>query len=259
MRLILVSIFMFLSFEHILAQSVQTGIGVETVSAGVTLQLQGINKGFLIPKVSLTSKASQSPLTGTLTTGTTIFNTNTFGNFPNEVFPGYYYWDQKILQWKPLAENDYSASAKFFNTSVNTDFYNGTNVIEMDLMGSQYYNENPDIIKKISNTKIEIGATGLYEITVNFAFRKIESASRSLGIACSLRLNGLIVGTTRYLRTQDSAGDNGNINSASFTEFIQVNEGQLLSVTTLRATDANVVDLSFSEVGSSSIQVKRVR
>ncbi len=249
---------LFVFVNTVLAQTVQTGIGTESVEAGVAVQLGSTDKGFLIPRVSLTSRVSQSPLLGTLVTGTTIFNINTFGSFPNQVTPGFYYWDQEEREWKPAAENDLNVSAKFFNSTNSTKFYNGTNVVKLDLLGTTYYNENPDIIQKVNNTDLRIMATGLYEVTANLAFDEGESAAGTLGILLNFKLNGSIVGTSHYIRLLKGSIVESQ-NSYSITEFIQINEGQILTITGQKANNINDTGFTFSDVGTSSLVIKRVR
>lgn len=70
----------------------QTGIGTTTPHASAKLDVTATNKGFLPPRVTLTSTTDvntiASPATGLL-----IYNTATAGTAPNNVVPGYYYWN----------------------------------------------------------------------------------------------------------------------------------------------------------------------
>jgi hypothetical protein len=63
------------------------------------LDVDATNKGFLIPRVSLTSATDittiASPATSLL-----IYNTATIGTYPNNIIPGFYYWDG--ARWIPL-------------------------------------------------------------------------------------------------------------------------------------------------------------
>lgn len=72
----------------------QTGINTDgsqpDASAGLDVKFS--NKGFLPPRVALTSAASASPVTSPAT-GLLVYNTNTSGTAPNKVFPGHYYWN----------------------------------------------------------------------------------------------------------------------------------------------------------------------
>jgi len=78
----------------------QTGIGTPTPNASAKLDVFSDTKGFLPPRVTLTSTNSFSPITGlsdasSLLTaaGLLIYNTATAGTAPNNVTPGFYYWN----------------------------------------------------------------------------------------------------------------------------------------------------------------------
>ncbi|MES2285246.1 MAG: glycine-rich protein [Bacteroidota bacterium] len=63
----------------------------------------GNNKGVLIPRLPLTAAnngAPISPLPGVSETGLMVFNTATAGVAPNDVVPGFYYWNGTA--WAPL-------------------------------------------------------------------------------------------------------------------------------------------------------------
>ena len=80
----------------------QTGIGTTTPDASAKLEISSPNKGFLPPRVSLTATNSASPITSPAN-GLMVFNTVTAGTSPNQVVPGYYYWDATGLQWVSLS------------------------------------------------------------------------------------------------------------------------------------------------------------
>jgi hypothetical protein len=78
----------------------QTGIGTSTPNAAAKLDVSSTTKGFLPPKVALTATNSFDPITGlsgstalATAAGLLIYNTATAGTAPNNVVPGYYYWN----------------------------------------------------------------------------------------------------------------------------------------------------------------------
>ena len=78
----------------------QTGIGTNTPNAAAKLDITSANKGFLPPRVVLTATNVFAPLTGLSGTtelataaGLLVYNTNTAGTVPNNVSPGYYFWN----------------------------------------------------------------------------------------------------------------------------------------------------------------------
>lgn len=76
----------------------QTGIGTTTPNASARLELAASDRGFLPPRVALTATNAFSPIVGTAAnaTGLLVYNTATTTNAPNNVAPGYYYWNGTV-------------------------------------------------------------------------------------------------------------------------------------------------------------------
>lgn len=70
----------------------QVGIGTDTPNASARLDVSATDKGFLPPRISLTSATDISTISSPAT-GLLIYNTATAGTIPNNVSPGYYYWN----------------------------------------------------------------------------------------------------------------------------------------------------------------------
>lgn len=70
----------------------QTGIGTTTPNASAKLDVYSTNKGFLPPRITLTGASDVSTIS-TPVAGLLIYNTATAGTAPNNVIPGYYYWN----------------------------------------------------------------------------------------------------------------------------------------------------------------------
>ncbi len=78
----------------------QTGIGTTTPNASAKLDVTSADKGFLPPRVALTATNVFAPVTGlsgatalATAAGLLVYNTSTTTNTPNNVVPGYYYWN----------------------------------------------------------------------------------------------------------------------------------------------------------------------
>ena len=73
----------------------QTGIGTTTPNASAKLDVSSSTMGFLPPRVALTASNVFAPITGTSSAaaGLLIYNTASAGTAPNNVVPGYYYWN----------------------------------------------------------------------------------------------------------------------------------------------------------------------
>jgi hypothetical protein len=75
----------------------QIGIGTTSPAASAQLDVTSTTKGVLIPRLALGSITSASPVTSP-TTSLLVYNTATAGTFPNNVTPGYYYWNGTTWQ-----------------------------------------------------------------------------------------------------------------------------------------------------------------
>jgi hypothetical protein len=94
----------------------QTGIGTTTPNASAKLEVASSTQGFLPPRVALTATNVFSPIVGTSSaaTGLLVYNTASTGNAPNNVVPGYYYWNGTV--WVQISNGliiDNSKSAGF--------------------------------------------------------------------------------------------------------------------------------------------------
>lgn len=70
----------------------QTGIGTTTPNASAKLEVYATNKGFLPPRIALTATIDAATIASPVA-GLLIYNTATAGAAPNNVVPGYYYWN----------------------------------------------------------------------------------------------------------------------------------------------------------------------
>lgn len=94
----------------------QTGIGTTTPNASAKLDVSSSTLGFLPPRVALTASNVFAPITGTSSAaaGLLIYNTATAGTAPNNVVPGYYYWNGTV--WTQISNGlivDASKTASF--------------------------------------------------------------------------------------------------------------------------------------------------
>jgi hypothetical protein len=102
----------------------QTGIGTTTPNASAKLDVSATDRGFLPPRVALTAANAFSPITGTSSAaaGLLVYNTATAGTAPNNVIPGYYYWNG--TSWIQISGGlliDNSKSASFTLASADNN------------------------------------------------------------------------------------------------------------------------------------------
>jgi hypothetical protein len=91
--------------SFISGQTVQKiGTNAMTIDPNAVLELNSDKKGLLLPRLALVSTSSPSPMTGPITAGMTVYNTNTAGTEGStQVTPGFYYWDS--AQWVRVGDD----------------------------------------------------------------------------------------------------------------------------------------------------------
>ena len=93
----------------------QVGIGTSSPNASAKLEVSATNKGFLPPRVTLTGTTDVTTI-ATPASGLLVYNTATAGTSPNNVTPGFYYYDGS--KWQRLITQQPDATVEF---SVNSD------------------------------------------------------------------------------------------------------------------------------------------
>lgn len=105
------NIFIFLLFLSSQLLFGQISIGTNAPNASAILELNSSSKGFLPPRIALNSISDVSTINSP-TTGLVIYNTATAGTAPNNIFPGYFYFDG--TKWQHL----FNPSANFIKTTI---------------------------------------------------------------------------------------------------------------------------------------------
>lgn len=106
----------------------QVSIGNNSPNASAMLEVSSSSKGFLPPRVALSSindvSTISSPATGLL-----VINTATAGTAPNNVFPGYYYYDGTKWQHIFNPSNTFIKKSILVNSAAPTSIIYGPNTI----------------------------------------------------------------------------------------------------------------------------------
>ncbi len=114
---------------HVFFSKAQVKIGDNpgTIDANSLLEMETTNKGFLPPRVTLSSLSTVSPLTGTVPAGMTVFNGS--GSLP----VGFYYWTGS--EWKKLDNGYHNLVVKSANATLlkNENFVLASNDITLTL------------------------------------------------------------------------------------------------------------------------------
>jgi hypothetical protein len=131
--------------------SAQTGIGTTTPHASAKLEVTATNKGFLPPRIVLSGTNDVTTITSPAT-GLVIFNTATAGITPNNVIPGYYYYDGS--KWNQLV--DQSSLNSFSGYVPNYAQSNSSRVTNVSTSGTTIVSQTITT----SGRPIQIIATG---------------------------------------------------------------------------------------------------
>lgn len=85
------------SVQGLNAATASCSVAIGTPVPTAAFEVSSTSRGVLIPRVALTAANVQAPIAnpqgGTLPESTLIYNTATAGVSPNNVYPGFYYWD----------------------------------------------------------------------------------------------------------------------------------------------------------------------
>jgi hypothetical protein len=136
----------------------QTGIGTTTPSPSAKLEVFSTNQGFLPPRIALSATNATNPVTSPAT-GLLVYNTATNGTTPNNVAPGYYYWNGTAwvailgnITTSSIAGNGTTTTLTNFGAEVNTQLGTSYTLAAID---------NGKIISCTSNSAVTITVPAL--------------------------------------------------------------------------------------------------
>jgi len=149
-------------------QAQNVGIGTASPHSSARLHIEDNARGLLIPNLSLSATNSATPVTGPATS-LLVYNTATSGAFPNNVWPGYYYWDGtkwvRLLSgsgtvgdaWLLRGNSGTNPNINFIGTTDNTPLIvrvNGWRVYRLEPTGA---NQAPNIIGGYEGNWVAVG------------------------------------------------------------------------------------------------------
>ncbi len=122
----------------VIAQNIGINSTGATPDASAILDVVSSDKGMLIPRVALTATNAAGPITSPATS-MLVYNTATDGTTPNDVTPGYYYWDGATWiafggtggkDWSLNGNAGTTASTAAIGATVNNNFIGTTDAID---------------------------------------------------------------------------------------------------------------------------------
>jgi hypothetical protein len=180
-----------------IAQNVGINSTGAAPDASAILDVASTSKGLLIPRVALTATNAAGPVTSPLTS-LLVYNTATAGTSPNNVVPGYYYWNGAAwvallsasnTAWSLTGNTGTSAATNFIGTTdaQNVVFKaNNTEALRLSDVGvlmtvdAQTDGVNIDAgTGSGNNFGTALNITGDYNNFLEFNIQNISSANRA--------------------------------------------------------------------------------
>ncbi|HQW68637.1 MAG TPA: hypothetical protein PLH25_03150 [Flavobacterium sp.] len=170
------------------------GIGV-TPNASAKMDITATDKGLLIPRVALTARNAAGPITAPATS-LLVYNTATSGVAPNNVIPGFYYWN--ATSWTPFItvnSNDWTITGNSGTGAAN--FVGTTDAVALKLSTA-----STERIRVLANGQVVVNniaapaATdrfSVYNTTVSDYAINGYSTSNGVGVFGSNTGNGLAI------------------------------------------------------------------
>ena len=244
-------------------------IGINTTAPKAALDVESTNNGVLIPRVQLTSILDVTnvinPNGGSLETSTLVYNRNPAGIAPNDVVPGFYYWNNTAVpaQWIPVARgtnwnlngnatiitpanpatygtSSIAATENFIGTTDNNDVTIATNNIER---------------MRVKNTTGNVGiglATAPSKLSVfgSFLSPTFPNTTTNAMLRIGNNFEGLDIGKAGFVNNYSSwlqSGFNGFADPLSLQPLGgNVGIGTVNPVTNTEITSAGITELRLS-------------
>jgi hypothetical protein len=212
----------------VFAQSVAINTSGNVANASSMLDVESTTKGLLIPRVSLTATNVATPIT-TPATSLLVYNIATSGVYPNNVYPGYYYfngtvWVRFMLSndaWQLLGNNAITNPALPTTYGVSTigaaENFLGTRDARDLVLGTN----NLERMRILNNGQIAIGvATTSNRVQIN---APNDTALQVLSVG--QRTNGISVALVGTNLAANAWGIGGAFNGSYYGTYNTVNGG----------------------------------
>lgn len=165
--------------EFVVKDDGRIGIGTSNPNNYAKLDIYSDNQGFLVPRIALSSALMDLNADGdnninNQPVGLMVYNTSSSGTAPDNVFPGYYYWDGS--RWTNINTTDSSTvegtwplgKEKSFTYNCSYDTFNSNSNITKSIMtGKELTNINSTNSKLLSEAMIEEGENISNSLIIN--------------------------------------------------------------------------------------------
>lgn len=157
----------------------QTGIGTTSPSPSAKLEVASTNQGFLPPRIALTATNATSPVTSPAI-GLLVYNTATAGTTPNNVAPGYYFWNGSA--WVAILGNITTSSISGNGTTTTLTNFGA----EVNVQGGTSYTlaaaDNGKIISCTNDSPVTITVPAL---TIGFNCLIVQRGNGQVTLSAS--------------------------------------------------------------------------
>ncbi|MBT1708812.1 hypothetical protein KK062_11285 [Fulvivirgaceae bacterium PWU5] len=154
MKRILILLITLVTARYTHAQNVGINATGAAPDASAILDVASTSKGLLVPRVALTATNAAGPITSPATS-LLVYNTATAGSAPNNVVPGYYYWNGTT--WIIFSTASTTAWTLTGNSGLNPAIH---------FIGTT--DDKPLIFKSFNNSFLEFGNRGTLGLTQGY-------------------------------------------------------------------------------------------
>ncbi len=188
----------FLFFFLLGLNSIYSQVGIGTTTPNGALDINSSTNGVLVSNVALTSRNVAAPVVnpngGALLAGTLVWNTATAGTSPNNVSPGFYYWDGSIWvaiagsggkNWSLVGNSGTTAGTNYLGTNDTQNLQLRTNSTERLTIDGSNGNVAIGTSTVPSNIKLEVSAgssSGIFGHSNNVGGYLGRESSISIGV-----------------------------------------------------------------------------
>jgi len=151
----------FVACIGILQAQVKIGNNPNTINASAILEMEATNKGVLITRIALTATTDAATISSPATS-LLIYNTATAGTAPNNVLPGYYYWNGTKWISMQAAGGGVLSYAKFYALMPTNN--SATIAVGSAILFPNVGASSNSEITAISNSTFQLAAIGTYQI-----------------------------------------------------------------------------------------------
>ncbi|UPQ80032.1 hypothetical protein M0M57_04150 [Flavobacterium azooxidireducens] len=154
--------------ERVRITNTAVGIGVTTPNAA--LDVTSTTSGFIAPRIILTATNVAAPVVnpnggGAPLAGTIVYNTATAGTAPNNVTPGYYYWDG--ARWVRMEGGATASAHNTLDLAYDEGGAGAGRAIVADAGSVLISGNNSDSGLQIINNSTASGVSGQYNSVIN--------------------------------------------------------------------------------------------